>query len=68
MAGCQCDGNGWLDGDAMAMERHDGDGRLFGNVMAMNGMMAIQLQWSLRWQRDGNERMTATAMNARWRR
>jgi hypothetical protein len=51
------------------MEQHDGDGRLFGDVTAMDGVMAIQLQWLSRWQRDGNKRTTATAMNARrrWR-
>jgi hypothetical protein len=48
------------------MEWHDGDGRLFGNVTAMDRVMAIQLRWLSRWQRDGNEHTTVTAMNE-WR-
>jgi hypothetical protein len=64
-ARCQCNGDGWLDGDATAMEQHGGKRRLFGNVTAMDGVMAIQLQWLSRWQSDGSERTTAMAMNAR---
>ena len=50
------------------MEQHDGDERLFGEVTAMDGVMAIQLQWSSRWRRDGDERTAVTAMNERRRR
>jgi hypothetical protein len=50
------------------MERHDGNGRLFGDVTAMDGAMAIHLRWLSRLQRDGDERRTVRAMNKRWQR
>jgi hypothetical protein len=50
MAQCQCNGNGRLYGNAAVMEQHDGNERLLGDATAMDGMMAIQLQWSSRWQ------------------
>jgi hypothetical protein len=47
----------------MVMEQHDSNGQLFGNVIVMDGVMAIQLRWLLRWQCDSNEPTTVTAMN-----